>query len=181
MPADGWVIARAVVHARFSRGRSWLIIRLLSNRLQCAVPAPSPMSLADVSNTFLATDAFNQYDPVANTWTPLASLSQPIRDARAVYATNTNSIYVFGGIDINELVTNVVQKYDLGTGTWSTVTPMPADRFFPATVYYDATGLIYVAGGIDGSFLETDTTWIYDPVADSWDTKIGRASCRERD
>src|SRR5262245_65768751 len=122
------------------------------------------------SNTFLATDAFNQYDPVANTWTPLASLSQPIRDARAVYATNTNSIYVFGGIDINELVTNVVQKYDLGTGTWSTVTPMPAERFFPATVYYDATGLIYVAGGIDGSFLETDTTWIYDPVADTWDT-----------
>ena len=122
------------------------------------------------SATFLATDAFNQYDPVANTWTPLASLSQPIRDARAVYAANTNSIYVFGGIDINELVTNVVQKYDLGTGTWSTVTPMPAERFFPATVYYDATGLIYVAGGIDGAFLETDTTWIYDPVADTWDT-----------
>jgi N-acetylneuraminic acid mutarotase len=122
------------------------------------------------SATFLATDAFNQYDPVANTWTPLASLSQPIRDARAVYAANTNSIYVFGGIDINELVSNVVQKYDLGTGTWSTVTPMPAERFFPATVYYDPTGLIYVAGGIDGSFLETDTTWIYDPVADSWDT-----------
>jgi N-acetylneuraminic acid mutarotase len=122
------------------------------------------------SATFLATDAFNQYDPVANAWTPLAPLSQPIRDARAVYAVNTNAIYVFGGIDINELVSNVVQKYDLGTGTWSTVTPMPAERFFPATVYYDPTGLIYVAGGIDGTFLETDTTWIYDPVADTWDT-----------
>jgi Kelch motif len=122
------------------------------------------------SATFLATDAFNQYDPVANTWTPLASLSQPIRDARAVYAANTNSIYVFGGIDINELVSNVVQIYDLASGTWTTGTPMPAERFFPATVYYDPTGLIYVAGGLDGTFFETDTTWIYDPVAGTWDT-----------
>ncbi len=123
----------------------------------------------DAAN-FLATTAFNQYDPVADSWTPLAPLTQATRDARAVYAANTNSIYVFGGIDITELVTNIVQKYDLGAGTWSTVTPMPAERFFPATVYYDPTGLIYVAGGIDGTFLETDTTWIYDPVADTWDT-----------
>ena len=124
----------------------------------------------DAAN-FLATDAFYQYDPVANSWTPLAPLAQAIRDARAVYAANTNSIYVFGGIDdTTGLVVNIVQKYDLGTATWSTVTPMPAERFFPATVYYDPTGLIYVAGGIDGSFLETDTTWIYDPVADTWDT-----------
>jgi N-acetylneuraminic acid mutarotase len=122
------------------------------------------------SATFLATDAFNQYDPVANTWTPLAPLLTAVQDARAVHAANTNSIYVFGGIDINFFVLNIVQKYDLGTGTWSTVTPMPAERFFPATVYYDPTGLIYVAGGIDGAFLETDTTWIYDPVADTWDT-----------
>ena len=124
----------------------------------------------DAAN-FLATNAFYQYDPVADSWTSLALLPQAIRDARAVYAANTNSIYVFGGIDdTSGLVVNIVQKYDLGTATWTTVTPMPAERFFPATVYYDPTGLIYVAGGIDGSFLETDTTWIYDPVADTWDT-----------
>ena len=122
------------------------------------------------SANFLATNAFNQYDPLANSWTPLPPLPQAIRDARAVYAANTNSIYVFGGIDINEFVSNIVQVYNVGTGTWSSGTPMPAERFFPATVYYDPTGLIYVAGGIDGSFLETDTTWIYDPVAGTWDT-----------
>ena len=58
------------------------------------------MSRAGVTAAnFLATNAFNQYDPVANSWTPLAPLPQAIRDARAVYAANTNSIYVFGGID----------------------------------------------------------------------------------
>ena len=81
------------------------------------------------SANFLATDAFNQYDPVANSWTPLAPFHSLSRDARAVYAANTNSIYVFGGIDINELVSNIVQKYDLGTGTWSQLLPCLRNGF----------------------------------------------------
>ncbi len=103
----------------------------------------------------------------------MASLPQPIRDARAVYAANTNSVYVFGGIDINGLVSNILQVYDVSAGTWSSGANMPAERFFPATGYYDATGLIYVGGGLDGSFLETSTTWIYDPVANTWDSSTG--------
>ena len=121
----------------------------------------------------LATTGFYQYDPNTDSWTTLASLPQPIRDARAVYAANTNSVYVFGGIDNNGLVSNILQVYDVAAGTWSSGANMPAERFFPATGYYDATGLIYVGGGLDGSFLETGTTWIYDPVANTWDSSTG--------
>ena len=125
------------------------------------------------TNAGLPSSGFYQYDPVTNSWTTLASLPQPIRDARAVYAANTNSVYVFGGIDNSGLVSNILQVYDVSAGTWSPGANMPAERFFPATAYYDATGLIYVAGGLDGSFLETSTTWIYDPVADTWDSSTG--------
>jgi hypothetical protein len=48
--------------------------------------------------TFNSTDAFNRYDPLLDTWTGLANLPTAVSDARSVYAANTNSIYVFGGI-----------------------------------------------------------------------------------
>ena len=126
------------------------------------------------ASTFAPTDAFNRYDPLLDTWTPLANLPTAVGDARSVYAANTNSIYVFGGITdfFNGTVTDLVQIYDVAAGTWTTGTPMPAERFFPATVYYNPNGKIYVAGGIDGTFFETNTTWEYDPVADTWNTSL---------
>ncbi len=124
-------------------------------------------------STFTPTDAFNRYDPLLDTWTPLANLPTAVGDARSVYAAITNSIYVFGGITdfFNGTVTDLVQIYDVAADTWTTGTPMPAVRFFPATVYYDPNGKIYVAGGIDGTS-ETNTTWEYDPVADTWNTSL---------
>ena len=166
------MLEAAAGHARCSRGKSWLIIRKPSNQRQYALTAHSPTVQAAPTSGF-PTSGFYQYDPVTDSWTTLASLPQAIRDARAVYAANTNSVYVFGGIDSNGFVSNILQVYDVSAGTWSSGANMPAERFFPATAYYDATGLIYVAGGIDGSFLETSTTWIYDPVANTWDSSTG--------
>jgi N-acetylneuraminic acid mutarotase len=125
-------------------------------------------------SSFAATNAFNRYDPLMDTWTTLANLPTAVGDARSVYAANTNSVYVFGGITdfFKGTVTNLVQIYDVATATWSTGTPMPAERYFPATVYYNPNGKIYVAGGFDGTFFETNTTWEYDPVADTWDTSL---------
>jgi len=45
----------------------------------------------------LSTDAFYRYDPVANSWTPLANVTIGFYDAGIAYAANTNKIYVFGG------------------------------------------------------------------------------------
>src|SRR5215470_16427709 len=82
-------------------------------------------------------NALNRYDPVADTWTPLANMPTAVADARSVYAANTNSIYVFGGITdfFNGTVTDLVQIYDVAADTWTTGSPMPAERFFPGTVY----------------------------------------------
>jgi hypothetical protein len=142
----------------------------------------SPAVCSDGTFAYSAGNSFNQvptagfykYDPVADSWTTLANLPTAVGDARSVYAANTNSIYVFGGITdfFKFTVTNLVQIYDVAAGTWSTGTPMPAERYFPATVYYNPNGKIYVAGGFDGTGLETNTTWEYDPVADTWNTSL---------
>ena len=71
------------------------------------------------------TAGFYKYDPVADSWTTLANLPTALGDARSVYASNTNKVYVFGGITdfFNFIVTNIVQVYDVAAGTWSTGYP----------------------------------------------------------
>jgi N-acetylneuraminic acid mutarotase len=117
------------------------------------------------------TNAFNQYDPVADSWTPLANIPGAFYDAPSVYAPNTNRIYVFGGLDAGFNPSAVVQIYDVGTGTWQpNGAPMPGARYFAGAVYFN--GNIFVAGGFDSTFTETNTTWWYDPVADTWNTSL---------
>jgi hypothetical protein len=122
---------------------------------------------------FVPTDQFNQYDPVADTWTPLPNVPTAFYDAPSVYAANTNSIYIFGGIDINGIVLATTQIYNVGTGTWTTGAPMPdpAGRYFASGAYDATNGKIYVIGGFDGAtFSEQSQTWEYDPLTDAWDT-----------
>jgi hypothetical protein len=116
------------------------------------------------------TNAFNQYDPVADTWTPLPNIPGAFYDAPSVYDPTTNSVYVFGGLDATFTPSNVLQIYNVGTGTWTTGTPMPGARYFASGAYYPGNGKIYVIAGFDDTFTETSTTWEYDPVADTWDT-----------
>src|SRR5438874_4322040 len=115
-------------------------------------------------------NAFNVYDPVADTWSPLSNIPGAFYDAPSVYAANTNSIYVFGGIDANFNPSNVLQIYNVGTGIWTPGAPMPGARYFAGAAYYSANGKIYVISGFDQNFTETSTTWQYDPVANTWDT-----------
>ena len=121
---------------------------------------------------FVPTDSFNRYDPVNNTWTPLANVPTAFYDAPSVYAPNTNRIYVFGGFDNTFVARDIVQIYDVASGTWvanGAPMPDPAGRYFASGAYYN--GKIYVIGGFDGvTFSEQSQTWEYDPVADTWDT-----------
>ena len=118
-----------------------------------------------------ATAASYSYDPVANTWTPIASMPAAIYDAHAAYAANVNAIYVFGGYDgANAL--GSTYRYDVTTGTWSTVAPMPAARIFPGVAYYGGNGKIYVIGGFDSGFTPFANTWEYDPVVNTWNTSL---------
>ena len=116
---------------------------------------------------------FGRFDPIANTWTPLA----PVPDlnnamASGVYAPNVNKLFVFGGERVpTATVVNTTRIYDIGTNTWSTGANMPDVRAFMASGYYN--GKIYLVGGystgsITLAFLQT---WEYDPVADTFVTK----------
>jgi N-acetylneuraminic acid mutarotase len=118
-------------------------------------------------------NAFNQYDPVNNTWTPLPSIPTADMDAPSVYDPNTNRVYVFGGYNIS-VIFDIVQIYDVASNTWiSNGTPMPAGRYFAAAVYYPGDGRIYVFGGFDGvTFSEQTNAWAYDPVTNTWDTSL---------
>jgi hypothetical protein len=96
---------------------------------------------------------------------------QTLYDARSVYDSFNNKIYLFGGIDGTTFaVINTLYIYDIASDTWSSGNAMPGNRFFPGVVYDPVTDLMYIAGGIDENFLETDTTWIYDPNTGSYDT-----------
>ena len=111
---------------------------------------------------------FGRFDPVANTWTPLA----PVPDlnnaeASGVYAPNVNKLFVFGGDNpTTGVVVNTTRIYDIASNTWSTGANMPDVRAFMASGYNSGNGKIYLVGGystgnITPAFLQT---WEYDPV-----------------
>ena len=126
--------------------------------------------------SFSAGDNINQFgkfNPVANTWTPLA----PVPDlnngmASGVYAPNVNKLFVFGGSEFTTAtVVNTTRIYDIASNTWSTGANMPDVRAFMASGYFN--GKIYLVGGystgnISPAFLQT---WEYDPVANTFVTK----------
>ena len=116
---------------------------------------------------------FGKFNPVANTWTPLA----PVPDlnngkASGVYAPNVNKLFVFGGSEFTTAtVVNTTRIYDIASNTWSTGANMPDVRAFMASGYFN--GKIYLVGGystgnISPAFLQT---WEYDPVANTFVTK----------
>src|SRR5439155_16063163 len=115
---------------------------------------------------------FGKFDPVANTWTPLAPVPD-LNNAQAsgVYAPNVNKLFVFGGEENTfATVVNTTRIYDIATNTWSTGTPMPDVRAFMASGYFN--GKIYLVGGynsgnVDPSFGQV---WEYDPVTNTFDT-----------
>ena len=124
-------------------------------------------------------DVFNKYDPVADTWTPLAPMATgTAMMASAVYYPTTNKIYVFGGEDGDTGVNyNFTRIYDIATNTWSAGAPMPDVRSFMAAGYNSANGKIYLATGYNTGFVDSaqPNTWEYDPVADTWNDLTGTA------
>ena len=115
---------------------------------------------------------FGRFDPVANTWTPLAAVPDLINaEASGVYAPNVNQLFVFGGDDPNSgTVVNTTRIYDIATDTWTSGAPLPDLRAFMGSGYFN--GKIYLVGGystgnVDPSFGQV---WEYDPVANTFDT-----------
>jgi YVTN family beta-propeller protein len=120
----------------------------------------------------------SRYDPVTDTWTPMAPMPQPAAVNTAVYYPPTNKIYVFGGGNPDTLENyNTTRIYDIVSDTWSTGAPMPDVRDLAAGGYIPATGQIYIISGDSTGLIESaqPNTWAYDPVADSWNDLTGSA------
>src|SRR5439155_494693 len=135
---------------------------------------------------------FGKFDPVANTWTPLA----PVPDlnngeASAVYAPNVNKLFVFGGEEVTfATVVNTTRIYDIATDTWTQRANLPSGENVPGSAVIG--GKLWIFGGGEpfangpaaaptsakkglGAWLKRllrpDTTnilQVYDPLTDSW-------------
>ena len=115
------------------------------------------------------------YDPVADSWKPLAPLPGKRCSAKAEQVNG--KIYVIGGFGPMEngkpgtRVNGVNQAYDPETNKWEDRSPMPTTRnhAFSGTV----NGKIYIIGGREGSggsgsASPTDVVEEYDPAKDLW-------------
>lgn len=112
---------------------------------------------------------FRRYDPVSDTWTPLADMPMPAFMALAVYYPPTDKIYVFGGEDLVGNNYNITRIYDIASDTWTTGLSMLDLRSFMAGGYVPATGKIYLMSGYrDFSVFAWPNTWEYDPVTNTW-------------
>jgi N-acetylneuraminic acid mutarotase len=120
-------------------------------------------STGSAMNNVLATAEV--YDPAANQWTPIASMTH----ARYMHALATGPdgrIYAIGGLDASNQRLASVEAYDPTTNQWTDVASLPSGRSDLAAVA-GADGLIYVMGGMTSGGVQ-QTALAYDPKTDSW-------------
>ncbi|HET9055103.1 MAG TPA: hypothetical protein VFM90_13065, partial [Cyclobacteriaceae bacterium] len=119
--------------------------------------------MAGADDTGASTNGLYRYDPVANTYTAMASSSQITWNQGAAYLNG--KIYKLGGSSAPGVFVNALEIYDIATNTWSAGTAYPAALGFPS-VWSDGS-FIYAAGGIDASSTGTIKTYRYS--AGVWD------------
>lgn len=116
--------------------------------------------------------AFQAYDPAANTWSDLARL--PSARHHLMAAAWGGQVYAFGGAvgsAWNPSATTYI--YDPATDTWTEGAPMPEPRHSGAAVALNDK--LYVIGGVGVSTALLE----YDPAADTWLTLAGLNEPRE--
>ena len=125
--------------------------------------------LGGADSTGLARNLLYKYDPVANSYTPLATFTTGSWNTAAVYLNG--KIYKFAGTtgpSASSASTNALEIYDVVGNTWSPGANYPLLNSFVSA--FTQGGFIYGAGGIAsvGSVVSAKT-YRYDPVANSWD------------
>lgn len=116
--------------------------------------------------------AFERYDPVDDTWTPLA----PLKNSRVYFRAIAldGIIYVMGG-SADATLTSSVEAYDPSINKWTEKAPMPVPKIQFQTEVVD--GKPYVIGG----FNPTETTSsveLYDPAKNQWTQKASMKTPR---
>lgn len=109
-------------------------------------------------------DALERWDPVADTWTPLASKPTAVADIQG--AVVGGHIYVPGGRDAQGNLTQKVEVYLVETNQWTTAAPLFRPLSAYALVAFE--GKLYLLGGWDGAQYR-DEILRYTPEEDRWE------------
>lgn len=109
-----------------------------------------------------------RWDPIARTWSYVASMST-MRSTAGVAILN-NRLYVVGGRDGSSCHCSM-ECYDPHTNKWTMRAPMNRRRGGVGVAV--ANGFLYALGGHDlpastGQSTRTDTVERYDPATDTW-------------
>jgi hypothetical protein len=107
-----------------------------------------------------------KYDPVANTYTPLASAPDQFFLSQAVYYSANNKIYSIAGFNLGGQ-SNTTRIYDIAGNSWTTGTAIPEPNGLSDAATGLDSGKIYIACGFNGSGA-SNTLHIYDIATDSW-------------
>jgi N-acetylneuraminic acid mutarotase len=106
-----------------------------------------------------------RYDPIANAWTALASMTTgPDYLFHAEYGGNAK-IYVIGGLNGGTLN----RIYDIATNTWSAGAPVPECVNDHGHAYYN--GKVYVIGGW-ACGVASSAVYAYDVASNTWSAPL---------
>ncbi|HTN42504.1 MAG TPA: kelch repeat-containing protein [Nitrospiria bacterium] len=113
------------------------------------------------------------YDPVANSWTPRASMSTG-RYGLGVGVVN-GRIYAVGGV-IAPSPPAPVEEYNPGTDTWVSKTMMPTERILLGVGV--ANDILYAVGGSTDGSNNLSTVEAFDPGTDTWTPETSMPTAR---
>ena len=106
-----------------------------------------------------------RYDPIVDTWTPLADLPAPRGGAGVV--TDGRYAYIVGGIDNQDRIQNTLYRYDPVSDSYTSLAFSPLGSADAAVVYLDDR--IYRVGGLSGSYRSIQSSVdVYDVQSNTW-------------
>jgi Kelch motif len=105
------------------------------------------------------------YDPGADTWTPVGTMSSP-HTSGLFGVLGDGRVIVAGGFDGPGVPTTAVDVFDPSTDTWSAGPPLPEPRLFAATAPLPDGDLLVAGGTVGGA--STATALRYDMASDAW-------------
>jgi hypothetical protein len=150
-----------------ARSRWTTAARPAAPRTGGPVQATLPGNRALVAGGWIAgvTASAEVYDASANTWTALASMSEPRNEAQAV-ALDDGGVLVAGGTDNAGVATGTAEIYDPETAAWkATGTMLTARRLFAMTKLRDGRVLAVGGANADGYVAAAE---VYDPATREW-------------
>ncbi|HLI50762.1 MAG TPA: kelch repeat-containing protein [Thermomicrobiaceae bacterium] len=113
------------------------------------------------------------YDPVANSWTPVAPMLH-VHNRQTTVLLNDGTVLMLGGTDQQGeesamfQPTSDIERYDPKTNRWSMVPPLAQERI-NANVVKLADGRVLVAGGLAlDPIRPLASAEIYEPATNSW-------------